>query len=190
MDEFVSDEAKVIRDKCRAFAERINPLLYDYTEAATFPHKFIPEIAKLGIVGADCSKDVGGKGLGCVDVGSMMYELAKKDASIATFVLLHHSLGQYTVYKLAQPSLRDKIFKETMPLKKVMAWALTEPETGSDASKIETTATKVKGGYLLNGRKRWIGNATFADYIACWAKNMEEGGKMQCFLVRQGNPGV
>jgi len=67
--------------------------MYDYTESSRFPHHLIPEIAKLGIVGADCSKEVGGKGMKCTEVGSMFYELAKKDASLATFVLLHHSLG-------------------------------------------------------------------------------------------------
>lgn len=190
MDEYVSPEARAIRDKCREFAERYNPDMYDYTESSSFPHHLIPEIAKLGIVGADCSKQVGGKGLSCPDTGSMFFELAKKDASLATFVLLHHSLGQYTVYKLAQPELREKIFAETMPLKKVMAWALTEPDTGSDASSIQSTARKVEGGYHLNGRKRWIGNATFADYIACWARNESDGGKVQCFLLRKGTPGL
>ena len=77
-----------------------------------------------------------------------------------------------------------------MPLNKVLAWALTEPETGSDASNIRTTAKKVQGGYLLNGRKRWIGNATFADYICCWARNESDKGRVQCFLVRKGNPGL
>ena len=178
MDEFITDEAKVIRDKCREFAERVNPEMYDFAESSNFPHHLRPEIAKLGIVGADCSKDVGGKGMSCADVGSMMYELAKQDASLATFVLLHHSLGQYTVYKLAQPALREKIFKETMPMDKVMAWALTEPDTGSDASQIMTTAKKVDGGYLISGRKRWIGNATFADFICCWARNEADGGKV------------
>ena len=75
--------------------------MYDFTESSDFPHHLIPEIAKLGIVGADMPKEVGGKGLSCVDVGAMMYELAKKDASLATFFLLHHSLGQYTAFKLA-----------------------------------------------------------------------------------------
>ena len=59
-----------------------------------------------------------------------------------------------------------------------MAWALTEPENGSDASSIQTTATKVEGGYLLSGKKRWIGNATFSDYICVWARNSSEGGKI------------
>ena len=152
--------------------------MYDYTESSNFPYHLIPGIAKLGLVGADFPAELGGKGMSCADVGSMFYELAKGDSSLATFPLLHHSLGQYTVYKLAQPALRDKIFSETMSLNKVMAWALTEPDTGSDASSIKTTATKVEGGYLLNGRKRWVGNATFADFIACWARNEADGGKV------------
>ena len=77
-----------------------------------------------------------------------------------------------------------------MPLKKVMAWALTEPSNGSDASSIETTATKTEGGYLLSGQKRWIGNATFSDYICFWARNLNEGGKIQCFLVSKGQQGL
>ena len=190
MDEYVSDEAKVIRDRCRVFAERYNPEMYAYTESSNFPHHLIPEFAKLGMCGADFPKSIGGKGMSCPDVGSMFFELAKKDASLATFMILHHSLGQYTVYKLAQPALRDMILKETMSLKKVLAWALTEPETGSDASNIKTTARKVEGGYVLNGRKRWIGNATFADFIACWARNESDGGRVQCFLVRKGNRGL
>jgi acyl-CoA oxidase len=71
-----------------------------------------------------------------------------------------------------------------------MAWALTEPANGSDASSIETTATKVKGGYELTGRKRWIGNATFSDYICVWARNLDEGGKIQCFMVSKGQQGL
>ena len=65
-----------------------------------------------------------------------------------------------------------------MPLNKVIAWALTEPEIGSDASSITTSAKKVPGGYLICGRKRWIGNATFADFILVWARNEAEGGKI------------
>ena len=152
--------------------------MYSYAEKAEFPFQIIPEIAKLGIVGADCPVEVGGKGMSCVDVGACMYELACKDASISTFFLLHHSLGNYTVLKLAQEELRKKILSESLPLKKVIAWALTEPETGSDASHIQSNARKVKGGYLLNGRKKWIGNATFSDYILVWAKNQNEGNKI------------
>ena len=176
MDENLSSEAKVIKKKISDFMIQVNPILYEYHETTTFPHHLIPEIAKLGVVGADYPKALGGKGFNIFEMGSLMYEFARRDASIATFFLLHHSLGNYTVFKLAQPSLQAKIFKDSLPLNKVLAWALTEPENGSDASSIQSTAKKVQGGYLLNGRKRWIGNATFSDYILIWARNIAENG--------------
>lgn len=77
--------------------EEINPTLYEYTEKAEFPHHLIARMAELGISGIDTPSEMGGKGLSTVDACACMYELARKDASIATFYLLHHSLGLYTV---------------------------------------------------------------------------------------------
>jgi len=65
-----------------------------------------------------------------------------------------------------------------MALKKIICFGLTEPEYGSDATSLKTTAKKVEGVYVINGSKRWIGNATFADYIIIWARNEEEKGKI------------
>ncbi len=55
---------------------------------------------------------------------------------------------------------------------------MTEPDHGSDATSLKTTAKRVQGGYIINGSKRWIGNATFADIIIVWARNEDEGGKI------------
>lgn len=73
---------------------------------------------------------------------------------------------------------------------KFICFGLTEPNNGSDASSLKTTATKTDGGYILNGTKRWIGNATFADYIVVWAKNADDGNRIQAFLVTRGTPGL
>ena len=59
-----------------------------------------------------------------------------------------------------------------------MSFGLTEAEYGSDATSLKTSAKKVEGGYIINGNKRWIGNATFADYIIIWARNENEGDKI------------
>ena len=61
---------------------------------------------------------------------------------------------------------------------KIVSFGLTEPDNGSDATGLQTTATKVEGGYLLNGQKKWIGNATFADYVCVWAKNPDENNNI------------
>jgi alkylation response protein AidB-like acyl-CoA dehydrogenase len=74
--------------------------------------------------------------------------------------------------------------------KKYIAFGLTEPTHGSDATSLLSTAKKTEGGYILNGKKRWIGNATFADYIIIWAKNVDEGNKIQGFIVEKGSKGL
>jgi alkylation response protein AidB-like acyl-CoA dehydrogenase len=190
MDSYLSPAAKKMKEDITTFMVKVNPTLYEFHEKSAFPHHLIPEIAQLGVVGADYSKEFGGKDFTIFEMGSLMYEFARRDASVATFFLLHHSLGNYTLLKLAQPALRDKIFAETLNVSKVLAWALTEPETGSDASSIQSTAKKVDGGYLLNGCKRWIGNATFSDFILVWARNLAENGAIQCFLLRKGSKGL
>jgi glutaryl-CoA dehydrogenase len=99
-DEFLSADAIKMKQQVCDFMTRVNPTLYPFHESSTFPHHLIPEIAALGVVGADFAKPVG-KGFSMMEMGSLMYEFARRDASIATFFLLHHSLGNYTVQKLA-----------------------------------------------------------------------------------------
>jgi alkylation response protein AidB-like acyl-CoA dehydrogenase len=73
---------------------------------------------------------------------------------------------------------------------KILCFCLTEPQAGSDASHISTTATKTEGGWLINGRKKWQGNGTFADYHLVWAINTADEDKIQCFVVSKGSPGL
>jgi len=85
---------------------------------------------------------------------------------------------------------RERILPDCLKLNKIVCFGLTEPDYGSDATSLKTTATKVEGGYRLNGSKRWIGNATFADYIIIWARNPAEKNNIQGFLVTKGSPGL
>jgi len=73
---------------------------------------------------------------------------------------------------------------------KILSFGLTEPEAGSDATSLTSEAKKVEGGYTLNGQKRWIGNATIADYIIIWAKNVDDGNRIQGFIVEKGQAGL
>ena len=72
-----------------------------------------------------------------------------------------------------------------MSFEKIFCFGLTEPENGSDASGLRTSARKVEGGWILNGTKRWIGNATMGDVIF-WARNEDDGGRVQAFVVEKG----
>ena len=98
--------------------------------------------------------------------------------SMATFFLVHNSIGMDVVDQLGDEEQRARILPDCIALKKVICFGLTEPQNGSDASNLKTNATKVEGGYLLNGEKRWIGNATHADYINVWARNPLEDNKV------------
>jgi acyl-CoA oxidase len=159
LDKYLSAEGIELRNKTREFMAYVEKSMYDNTETAEMPMWVVPAMGKLGIVGADLPKEYGGKAMNMTDLGVCMYELAYGDASVSTFFLLHNSLSHYTVLKLAQEELRRRIFAETLDCKKILCWCLTEPENGSDASGLRTTAKKVYNwvdgkvvkGYVING---------------------------------------
>jgi len=97
---------------------------------------------------------------------------------VATFVLVHNAIGTNVISVLGDDEQRKRILTQTINMDKFVSFGLTEPDNGSDATGLKTTATKVEGGYLLNGEKRWIGNATFADYVCVWAKNPLENNNI------------
>ena len=137
----------------------------------------VPKINELGINGFQI-KEYGGAGCNNLESGAIYFELAKYDASVATFVLVHNAIGNNVVDALGDEEQKKRILSETIPMDKFICFGLTEPEFGSDATSLKTFATKVDGGYLLNGNKRWIGNATFADYITIWARNPSDGNNI------------
>jgi acyl-CoA oxidase len=153
------------------------------------PWWLVPKLKELKINGLNI-KDFGGPGFSNLETGFVTYEIAKVDPSIATFYLVHNAIGQCVVEALGDDEQRKRVLSETINMDKYCAFGLTEPDFGSDASGLQTTATKVEGGYLINGKKRWIGNATFADYIVVWAKNPAANGNIQGFLVTKGSKGL
>ena len=149
----------------------------------------MPQLAELGICGYDC-KEFGGPGLNEFDIAAVLYEITKIDASLGTFLGVHNSLGVRVIDKLGDEQQRARLLPDCIALKKFACFGLTEPDYGSDATSLKAAAKRVDGGYVLNGTKRWIGNATFADYIVIWARNDEEGGKIQGFVVEKGSKGL
>lgn len=116
--------------------------------------------------------------------------MAKIDGSVATFFLVHNAIGMSVIDALGDQEQKDRMLTPSMKMEKICCFGLTEPLNGSDATGLQTTATKVEGGYLLNGQKRWIGNATFADYIVVWARNASQNNKIQAFVVEKGSKGL
>lgn len=188
-DEFLTKKGIDLRKKTREFITRVEPKLVEYTNRAEFPFELVEDIKKLGVNGFHI-KEFGGPGLNTMEVGAVIFELAKVDSSIYTFLTVHNSIGMAVIDYLGNEEQRARILPDGIALKKILSFGLTEPDYGSDATSLKTTAKRVPGGYVLNGAKRWIGNATFADIIIVWAKNEDEGSKIQAFLVEKGSKGL
>ncbi len=176
-DEFLSEKGVNLRKKTRDFMSSIEAKLVDYQNKTEFPFEIIDGLRNLGVNGFHI-KEFGGPGLNTMEVGAIIYELAKVDASIYTFLTVHNSIGMAVVDYLGSEEQRARILPDGIALKKILSFGLTEPDFGSDATGLRTNAKKVEGGYLINGEKRWIGNATFADYIIVWARNLDDGEKI------------
>ena len=143
---------------------------------------------EIGFNGFNC-KTHGGPGLTVAESCSMIYELAFCDMGLALFFFLQNSMGIQVYDHCCSDAQKDKFLPDLIALKKVTCFGLTEPNNGSDATGMTTTAKKVEGGYIINGQKRWPGNATIADFTIVWAKNVSDGNKIQGFVVEKGMKG-
>jgi acyl-CoA oxidase len=188
-DQFLSEKGITLRKKTRALMESLEKSLEKFINDTTFPIEVVPKLRELGVNGYHI-KDFGGPGLSSVEGGVICYELAKIDASIMTFLTVHNSIGMAVIDYLGNEEQRQRILPPGIALTKILSFGLTEPDYGSDATSLQTTAKKVDGGYLINGVKRWIGNASLADYIIVWAKNVDDKNKIQGFLVEKGSKGL
>lgn len=105
-------------------------------------------------------------------------------------MIVQNSLGLSVIDRCGGEEQKRRILPNTIALRKFICFGLTEPTHGSDATGLLTTAKKTEGGFLITGKKRWIGNATFADYIIVWARNVDERDKIQGFVVEKGSKGL
>ncbi|GAU35125.1 hypothetical protein TSUD_162300, partial [Trifolium subterraneum] len=159
-----------------------------YWEKAEFPFHAIPKLAELGISGGTI-KGYGCPGLSITGSAIATAEVARVDASCSTFILVHSSLAMLTIALCGSEAQKQKYLPSLAQLKTIACWALTEPDYGSDASALKTIATKVEGGWILEGQKRWIGNSTFADLLVIFARNTSTN-QINGYIVKKDAPGL
>lgn len=187
MDELLTEEERSVRDKVRAFCDQeVIPIINDYWERAEFPFELIPKIAALNISGVDI-QGYGSPGLSAIATGLIMLEFARGDASVCTFFGVHSGLAMHSISMLGSEEQKQRWLPAMARMERIGAFGLTEPDHGSDAVALETKAHRVGDEYILNGAKRWIGNASFADVTVIWARDDE--GNVGGFLVEKGTPG-
>ena len=185
----VSDEDKAILARVRAFMEaEVAPIINDYWIRAAFPFELIPKMAALNIAGISY-QGYGCAGRSTVLDGLIAVEMARIDASIATFFGVHSGLAMGSIYLCGSEEQKQQWLPVMQRMEKIGAFGLTEPEVGSGASGgLMTTARREGDEWVLNGQKKWIGNATFADVTVIWARD-EADNQVKGFLVEKGTPG-
>lgn len=187
MDELLTPEERSIRDKVRAYCDReVTPIINDYWERAEFPFELVPKLAALNIAGGTI-QGYGCPGMSTVASGLVALELARGDASICTFFGVHSGLAMSSIQMLGSEEQRQQWLPAMARMEKIGAFALTEPNHGSDAVALETRAHRDGDDYVLDGAKKWIGNASFADVVIVWAR--DDDGNVGGFLVEKGAPG-
>lgn len=152
------------------------PQLPEYFEQGIFPKHFIQDAGTLGILGAVLPQAYGGFDANYRTYGLICQILEWGDSALRSFVSVQSSLGMYPIYQYGTPEQKKRFLKDMAKGLIISCFGLTEPNAGSDPASMKTHAKKVKGGYLLNGSKTWITNATIADIAIIWAKT-EEGIK-------------
>lgn len=189
LDDLLTDDEREVRERVRSFCDReIRPYINDLWEKAEFPHHALPGYAKLGIVGGTMP-DWGGPGLSSRAAGIAAMELARCDGSISTFHGVHSGLAARSIALLGSEEQKAEWLPKMVSLDVIGAFGLTEPDHGSDAVDLETRALRRGDEWVLHGRKRWIGNATFADVIVLWARN-DETGEVNGFLIPSDAAGL
>jgi glutaryl-CoA dehydrogenase len=123
-----------------------------------------------------------------MSVGLIYMELSRGDGSLGTFVGVQAGLAMQSIAMLGSEEQKRAWLPRMAALEKIGAFALTEPDHGSDSIGLETSARRDGDSYLLNGAKRWIGNGSIADVIVVWARDIEDG-EVKGFLVEKGTPG-
>lgn len=188
LDDELGPEELAIRDKVRQFAEeRVLPIINDYWERAEFPDELLPGLADLGIIGTYI-QGYGCPGMSRKGAGMVAREMARADGSINTFLGVHSNLCMGALYMLGNEEQRQRWLPAMARLEKTGAFALTEPNHGSDTVALETSARREGGTWIIDGHKRWIGNGHAADVVVLFARNTEDG-KVNAFVVEKDADG-
>jgi glutaryl-CoA dehydrogenase len=187
IDDLLEPQEREVRDRVRSFCDKqVLPIINDYWERAEFPFELVPKLAELGLAGGTI-QGYGCPGLSEVAAGLVAMELARADGSVCTFFGVHSGLAMQSIALLGSEEQKQRWLPAMARLEKIGAFALTEPKHGSDAVALETSARRDGDHYVLDGAKRWIGNASFADLVIVWAR--DEDGKVGGFVVEKGTPG-
>ncbi|PYN08338.1 MAG: acyl-CoA dehydrogenase [Candidatus Rokuibacteriota bacterium] len=188
----LTPEQKQVRDVARDFAQaELGDKIAPFDERHEFPHAIVAKLGPLGFLGALVPEEYGGAGLDYVSYALIVEELNRGDASVGITMWAHNSLCTNHVTLFASPAQKAKWLPRLAHGEILGAWGLTEPGSGSDAAALRTRAERRDGGYVLNGSKAFITNASVGALAVVMARtDPTKGAKgISAFVVEKGTPG-
>jgi glutaryl-CoA dehydrogenase len=184
--EQLSDDELAVLRRVRPFVDdEVLPVIGGYWERAELPWSLIHRLGEMGIVGEEID-GYGCPGLSPMACGLMHMELNRGDGSLGTLVGVQSGLAMKSIALFGSEEQKQQWLPGMARLEKLGAFALTEPDHGSDSVALETSARREGDRFVINGTKRWIGNGTVADVIVVWARG--EDGQVQGYLVDTSHP--
>lgn len=182
------EDLQMLREMVRNFTDtEIRPLAKSIDQNEEIPQELITKLGEVGLLGTAFPEEYGGGGFGEYGFCVAQEEVTKACGSTATFIGAHQSIGANAIYLGGSEELKQKYMFDLTSGKKIAAFALTEPEAGSDAFNLQTTAKFDGNKWVLNGQKLWITNGAIADIFSIFART-EKG--ITGFVVDKSSPGV
>ncbi len=192
LDSLLSEEERMVRDTVRQWVdERLLPVIQEAYIGRHFPKELGPEMAELGVLGANLPEEYGCAGLNNVAYGLIMQELERGDSGIRSFASVQGALVMYPIFTFGSEEQRRKWLPGLAAGRLIGCFGLTEPDYGSNPAGMITTARKDGDGWVLNGAKMWITNGSMADVAIVWAKtgDVADAGSIRGFVVPTDTPG-
>lgn len=188
----LTEEQEQVKRTAREFAEaEIKPNVMKWDEAQHFPRDLFKKMGELGFTGVIFPEKYGGAGLGYIEYVTVIEEISRIDGSIGLSIAAHNSLCTNHIFQFGNEQQKNKYVTPLASGEKLGAWALTEPDSGSDASGMKTTALNKSDRWVLNGSKNFITHGNSADIclaIAITNREMRSKG-ISAFVVERGTEG-
>ncbi|HEY8484149.1 MAG TPA: acyl-CoA dehydrogenase family protein [Longimicrobiales bacterium] len=192
IESLLSEEERLVRDTVREWVDdHVLPVIETAYIERRFPRELIPQMAELGLLGANLPEEYGCAGLNNVAYGLIMQELERGDSGIRSFVSVQGALCMYPIYAFGSEEQKRHYLPRMARGEVIGCFGLTEPDFGSNPAGLITTARRDGDGWVLNGAKMWITNGSLADIAIIWAKtgDLDDPGSIRGFIVPTDTPG-
>jgi glutaryl-CoA dehydrogenase len=188
----LSEEERAVRDTVRQWVDdRLLPVINQHYLEGRFPLQLVPQMAELGLFGANLPEEYGCAGLNNVAYGLIMQELERGDSGVRSFASVQGALVMYPIHAFGSEEQRKTWLPKMASGEVIGCFGLTEPDFGSNPGGMITTAREAAGGWVLNGAKMWITNGSTAKVAIIWAKTgaLDDASSIRGFIVPTDTPG-